>query len=61
MINNLKKVTKEYILTLLNKGDEYIVFNPLTNTYHTEIVGKNDIAHNKYAFDKLIYYVEVEK
>ena len=57
----MKKVTKEYILTLLNKGDEYIVFNPLTNTYHTEIVNKNDIAHNKYAFDKLIYYIEVKK
>jgi hypothetical protein len=61
MINNLKKVTKEYVLTLLNKGDEYIVFNPLTNTYHTEIVGKNDIAHNKHAYDKLIYYIEVKK
>lgn len=57
-MKNLKKVNKEYILTLLNEGEEYIVFNPLTNTYHTEIVGKNDIARNKYALDKLIYYVK---
>lgn len=57
-MKNLKKVNKEYVLTLLNKGDEYIVFNPLTSTYHTEIVGKNDIARNKYAFDKLVYYVK---
>lgn len=54
----MKKVNKEYILMLLKEGDEYYVFNPLTNTYHTEIVGKNDIAHNKHAFDKLIYYVK---
>lgn len=58
MKKNLKQVNKEYILTLLNEGDEYIVFNPLTNTFHTEIVGKNDIARNKYALDKLIYYVK---
>lgn len=57
-MKNLKKVNKEYILTLLNEGEEYFVFNPLTNTYHTEIVGKNDIARNKYALDKLIYYVK---
>ena len=57
-MKNLKKVNKEYILTLLNEGEEYIVFNPLTNAYHTEIVGKNDIARNKYALDKLIYYVK---
>lgn len=57
-MNNLKKVNKDYILTLLNEGDEYIVFNPLTKTYHTEIRGKNDIANNKYAYDKLIYYVK---
>ena len=59
-MENLKQVNKDYILTLLNEGDEYIVFNPLTNTYHTEIVGKNDIAHNKYAYDKLLYYMEVK-
>lgn len=57
-MKNLKKVNKDYILTLLNNGEEYIIFNPITKTYHTEIVGKNDIAHNKYALDKLIYYVK---
>ena len=56
----MKKVNKEYILTLLKEGDKYIVFNPLTKTYHNEIFGKNDIAHSKYAFDKLIYYIEKE-
>jgi len=61
MNKNLKKVNKEYILTLLVDGDEYYVFNPLTNTYHTEIFGKNDIAHNRYALDKLIYYVKEGK
>ena len=60
MINNLKIVNKEYILTLLNEGDTYIVYNPLTNTYHNEIKGKNDIASNKHAYEKLIYYIEKE-
>jgi hypothetical protein len=54
----MKKVTKEYILTLLNEGDVYYVFNPYTKIYHTEIVGKNDIAHNKHAEPSLIYYIE---
>ena len=58
MNKNMKKVNKEYILTLLNKGDVYYVFNPYTKIYHTEIVGKNDIAHNKHAEPSLIYYIE---
>lgn len=60
MKTNMKQVNKEYILTLLNNGDKYIVYNPLTNTYHEETRGKNDIASNKHAYDKLIYYVEKE-
>lgn len=51
------KVTKNYILRL-PKGSKYKIYNPLTDKYKDEIVGKNDIAHNKYAYDGLIYYVE---
>ena len=47
--------TKEEILSL-PEGTKYKVYNPLTNTWHDEVSGKNDIAHNKYAYDKLKYY-----
>ena len=56
-INNYKQVTKEEILQL-PKGDKYYCYNPLTDTKKKKIVGKNDIAHNKYAYAGLKYYLE---
>lgn len=51
--------TKEEIINL-PEGSKYKVYNPLTCSLKEEISGKNDIAHNKYAYDKLEYYVESE-
>lgn len=48
--------TKEEILQLPT-GTKYYVYNPLTKMQHEEIANKNDIAHNKYAYDKLKYYM----
>ena len=51
------KVPKELILKL-PEGVKYYIYNPLTNTIKEEISGKNDIAHNKHAYEKLEYYLE---
>ena len=55
----MKEVSKEEILKLKD-GDKYIVFNPLTNTYKEETIGKNDIAHNKHCYSGLKFYLEEE-
>ena len=57
MKENLKELTKEEILKL-EPGTKYFVYNPFSKNFRMEIVGKNDIAHNKYAVEKLRYYVE---
>lgn len=51
------KVNKEYILNL-DKGNIYIVYNPLTDKYKEEVVSDKDIAKNKYCYDKLEFYIE---
>ena len=55
-MDNLKETKKEEILKL-NKGEKYYCYNPLTDTWHEEIVGKNDIAHNKHAYSGLKYFI----
>lgn len=50
------EVSKEIIKTL-PEGIKFIIYNPLTDTYKEETSGKNDIAHNKYAYEKLKYYL----
>lgn len=50
-----KEISKEQVLEL-PEGTDYAVYNPLTDTYKFEKVGMNDIAHNKYAYDKLVYF-----
>lgn len=55
----MKEISKEELLKLPN-GTIYYTYNPLTNTYHEETLGKNDIAHSKYAYDKLKYYLKKE-
>lgn len=50
-----KEITKKEVLEL-PEGTDYAVYNPLTDTYKFECVGKNDIAHNKHAYEKLAYF-----
>lgn len=51
------EVSKETIKNL-KEGEKYIVYNPLTKSFKEETASKNDIAHNKYAYEKLKYYLE---
>lgn len=54
-----KEIKKEDLLKK-EKGFEYAVYNPLTDEYKFDKLGKYDIANNKYAYEKL-YYFEVIK
>lgn len=54
-----KELTKEEVLQL-EEGSWYSVYNPLTDSYKFERASNQDIAHNKYAYDKLVFF-EVEK
>ena len=54
-----KEVSKEYIKQL-PIGTTYYVYNPLTDTTKEETASPIDIAHSKYAYEKLRYYVEEE-
>lgn len=54
-----EEITKEQVLEL-PEGTDYAVYNPLTDTYKFEKVGKNDIAHNKHAYDKLVYFEAIK-
>jgi acyl-CoA synthetase (AMP-forming)/AMP-acid ligase II len=56
-MDNLKEIKKEEVLKL-NKDEKYYCYNPLTDTWHEEIVGKNDIAHNKYAYSGLKFFIK---
>lgn len=52
----LVEVEKD-LLVEAPSGFTYYVYNPLTKEYKKEITGKNDIAHNKYAYSELKYYI----
>lgn len=52
----LVEVSKEVIKTL-PEGIRYIIYNPLTDSYKEEISSKKDIAHSRYAYEKLKYYL----
>lgn len=45
------------VIKSLPTGIRFIIYNPLTDTYKEELSGKNDIAHNKYAYEKLKFYL----
>ena len=51
----MKEITKEYIKKQ-KTGFEFYVYNPLTKQYKPEKALPNDIAHNKYAYEKLEFY-----
>lgn len=52
----LVEVSKEVIKTL-PEGIKYIIYNPLTDSYKEELSSKKDIAHSRYAYEKLKYYL----
>lgn len=54
-----KEITKEQVKNL-PIGTTYYVYNPLTDSTKEEIASPIDIAHNKYCYDKLKFYIEVE-
>lgn len=54
-----KEIKKEDLLKQ-EKGFEYAVYNPLTNEYKFERLGKYDTANNKYAYDKLVYFEVID-
>lgn len=53
----MREITKEEAKAL-QTGTEYIVYNPLTNTYKMEIASPIDIVHNKHCYEKLRFYLE---
>lgn len=54
-----KEITKEQVLEL-PEGTEFVIYNPLTDTYKFEKSGKNDTAHNKYVYEKLVFFEAVK-
>lgn len=53
----MKEITKEEAKEL-PIGTEYIIYNPLTDTYKKEIASPIDIVHNKHCYDKLKFYLK---
>ena len=56
----MKEITKEQAKEL-KEGTIYLVYNPLTQQYKEETASKKDIVHNKYAYDKLKFYLKEEQ
>ena len=54
-----KEITKEEVKNLPT-GTVFIVYNPLTNQYKEEVASPIDIAHNKYCYEKLKFFIEVK-
>ena len=52
----MTEITKEEAKKL-KEGTKYIVYNPLTTTYKEIIANKKDLAHSRYAFEKLRYFL----
>lgn len=55
----MKEISKEEAKNLPT-GTSYMVYNPLTSQYKEEVASPIDIVHNKYCYDKLKFYLEVE-
>lgn len=54
-----EEISKEELLKQEN-GFQYVVYNPLTDTYKFEKLGKYDIAHNQHAYEKLVYFKAIK-
>ena len=54
----MQEVSKEYIKKQ-KTGFVFYIYNPLTKQYKPEKALPNDIAHNKYAYEKLEFYTPI--
>ena len=54
----LEEITKEDVLKL-RKGTRYYIYNPLTERLEEKFASENDIAHNKYCYEKLKFFIGV--
>ena len=52
----MKEITKEQALEL-KEGTQYLIYNPLSETYKIEIASKKDIVHNKHCYENLKFYL----
>jgi hypothetical protein len=53
----MKEMTREEIKEL-KPGIEFVVYNPLSNQLKVEVSSPIDIAHNKYCYEKLKFYIK---
>ena len=56
----MKEISKDDVLKLPS-GTIYIIYNPLTNQYKEETASLKDIAHNKYCYNNLKFYLKEGK
>lgn len=56
----MKEISKDEVMNLPS-GTEYVVYNPLTNQLKIETSSPIDIAHNKYYYSELRFFVKEEK
>lgn len=52
----MREITREEAKKL-QTGMEYVIYNPLTRQLKIEIASPIDIAHNKYCYDKLEFFI----
>ena len=53
----MKEMTKEEIKEL-KPGTEFVIYNPLSNQLKVEVSSPTDIAHNKYCYENLKFYIK---
>lgn len=56
----MKVITKEEAKEL-KEGTVYVIYNPLTKQYKDEVASKKDIAHNKYCYNQLVFFIKENK
>lgn len=57
--NHYKEISKEQAIKL-ESGTVFTIYNPLTDSIKEEIASKRDIAHNKFCYDKLRFFIKKE-
>ena len=53
----MKEMNREEIKEL-KPGTEFVIYNPLSNQLKVEVSGPTDIAHNKYCYENLKFYIK---
>lgn len=56
----IKQASKDEILKMDEK-EQYLIWNPFTNTFKVEYADKRCIARNKYCAKELVFYKFVEE